>query len=86
MGSPVSPVITKIYIEHFEYLAIPMSPTLNKWWFRNRWTPLPRYPDHTLNSNESKVYRKLTHIDRYLDYNSNHPILAKLWITFTMSY
>ena len=32
----------------------------------------------TLNSIESTVYRKPTHRDRYLDYNSNHPISAKL--------
>ena len=34
MGSPVSPVIANIYIEQFESLAIPTSPTLTKWWFR----------------------------------------------------
>ena len=34
MGSPVSPVIANIYMEHFESLAIPTSPTLNKWWFK----------------------------------------------------
>ena len=34
MGSPVSPVIANIYMEHFESLAIPTSPTLIKWWFR----------------------------------------------------
>ena len=32
----------------------------------------------TSNSMESTVYRKPTHTDRYLDYNSNHPISAKL--------
>ena len=32
--SPVSLVITNIYNEHFETLAIPSSPTLIKWWFR----------------------------------------------------
>ena len=35
MGSPVSPVIANIYLEHFGSLAIPTSPTLIKWWFRN---------------------------------------------------
>ena len=34
MGSPVSPVITNIYMEHFESLAIPSSPILIKWWLR----------------------------------------------------
>ena len=31
MGSPVSPVIANIYMEYFESLAIPLSPTLMKW-------------------------------------------------------
>ena len=34
MGSPVSPVIANIYLEHFESLAIPTSLTCIKWWFR----------------------------------------------------
>ena len=34
MGSPVSPVIANTYMQHFESLAIPTSPTLIKWWFR----------------------------------------------------
>ena len=37
----------------------------------------------TPNSIESSVYRKPTHIDRYLDYNSNHPISAKLSVIHT---
>ena len=32
MGSPVSPVIANIYME---YLTIPSSPTLIKWWFKD---------------------------------------------------
>ena len=31
MGSPVSPVIANIYMEYFESLAIPSSPTLINW-------------------------------------------------------
>ena len=34
MGSPVSLFIANIYMEYFESLAIPSSPTLIKWWFR----------------------------------------------------
>ena len=34
LGSPVSPVIANIYMEHIESLAIPTSPTLIKWGFR----------------------------------------------------
>ena len=33
-GLAVSPVTANIYMEHFESLAIPLSPTLIKWWFR----------------------------------------------------
>ena len=38
----------------------------------------------TPNSIESTVYRKPTHTDRYLDYNSNHPISAKLFVIHTL--
>ena len=34
MGSPVSSVIANIYMEYFESLTIPTSPTLIKWWFK----------------------------------------------------
>ena len=111
MGSPVSPVIANIYMEYFESLAIPSSPTLIKWWFRyvddvhsaTRKDQVNKLQEHlnstdphikftielpetdglpfldtltkpTLNFTESAVYRKPTHTDRYLDYNSNHPI------------
>ena len=37
----------------------------------------------TPNSIESTVYRKPTHTDKYLDYNSNHPISAKLSVIHT---
>ena len=38
----------------------------------------------TLNSIKSTVYRKATHRDRYLDYNSNHPISTKLPVIHTL--
>ena len=40
----------------------------------------------TPNSIESTVYRKPTHTDRYLDYNSTHPISANLSIFHTLIY
>ena len=121
MGSPVSPVIVNIYMEHFEYLTIPTSLTLIKWWFKcvddihsaNRKDQVNKLQDHlnsidpyikftielpgkdglpfldtltkpTPNFIESTVYRKTTHTDRYLDYNPNHPISAKLSVILTL--
>ena len=121
MGSPVSPVISNIYMEYFESLGIPISPTLIKWWFRyvddvhsvTRKDQVNKLQEHlssvdphikftielpgidglpflvtltkpTPNSIESTVYRKPTHTDRYLEYNSNHPISAKLSVIHTL--
>ena len=121
MGSPVSYVITNIYMECLESLAIPTSPTLIKWWFRfgnyihsatkkdqvnklqehlNSIDPHIRFiielpgtdglpfldnlTNPTPNSIESTVYRKPTHTNRYLDYNSNHLISAKLSVIHTV--
>ena len=39
---------------------------------------------HTPNSIESTVYSKPTHTDRYLAYNSNHAISAKLSVIHTL--
>ena len=123
MGSPVSPVITNIYMEHFESVAIPSSPALIKWWFRyvddvysaTRKDQVNKLQEHlssldphikftiglpgtyglpfldtltkpTPNSIESTVYRKPTHTYKYLDYNSNHPISAKLSVIHTLTH
>ena len=120
MGSPVSPVFANIYIEYFESLAIPSSPTLIKWWFRfvddvhsvTRKDQVNKLQEHlisidpyikftielpgtdglpfldiltkpTPNSTESTVFRKTNHTNRYLDYNPNHPISAKLSVIHT---
>ena len=121
MGSLVYPAIANNYLEHFESLAIPTSPTLMKWWLRyvddihsaTRKDHLNKLQEHlnsiyphiiytkelpetdglpildtltkpAINSNESIVYRKLIHIDRYLDCNSNQPIPAKLSVIHTV--
>ena len=121
MGSPVSPVIVNIHMEHFESLAIPASPTLINCWFRyvydansatrkdqinklqeqlNSIDPhikfmiefpgtdglpfLDTLTKPTPNSIEFIVYRKPNHTGRHLDYNSSHPISAKLSIIRTI--
>ena len=121
MGSPVSPVTANIYMEHFEFLVIPTSPTLIRWWLRyvddvhsaTSIDQVNKLQEHLKsidphikfaielpgtdglpfqdilskpisNSIKSTVYRKPTHTDRYLDYNSNHPISAKLTVINTL--
>ena len=123
LGSPVSPVTANIYMELFESLAIPSSPTLTKWWFRyvddvhsaTRKDQVNKLREHlnsidphikftielpgtdglpfldtlikpTSNSIESTVYRKPTHTDRYIDYNSNHPTSANLSVIHTLTH
>ena len=108
-------------MDYFESLAIPLSPTLIKWWFRyvndvhsaTRKDQVNKLQEHlnsidphikftielpgtdglpfldtltksTSNSIEFTVYRNCTHTDRYLDYNSNHPISAKLSVMHTV--
>ena len=121
MGSPVSPVIANIYMEHFESLAISTSSTLIKWWFRyvddvhrtTRKDHINKLQEHlnsidpqirftielwgtdglpflnilvkpTPNSTEPTAYRKSTHTDRYLHYNSIHPTSANLSVIQTL--
>ena len=120
MGSPVSPIIANIYMEYFESLAIPTSPTFVKWYVDDvnsatRKDQVNKLQEHvnsidpyikftielpgtdqlpfldTLtklppNSIESTVYRKPNHTDRYLNYNSNHPISAKLSVIQTLTH
>ena len=69
MGSPVSPVIAKIYFEYFESLAIPSSPTLIKWWFR--------YVDDVHNATRkeqvNKLQKHLNSIDPHIKFTIDLP-------------
>ena len=69
MDSSVYPVIANIYLEHFESLAIPTSPTLIKWWFR--------YVDDVHNAIRkgqiNKLQEHLNYIDPYLKFTIEHP-------------
>ena len=69
MGSPVSAVIANIYMEYFETLAIPSSPTLIKWWFR--------YVDDvhsaTRKDQVSKFQEHLNSMDPYIKFTIKLP-------------
>ena len=69
MGSPVSPVIENIYMEYFESLAIPSSPTLIKWWFR--------YVDNVHNATRkdqvNKLQEHLNSIDPHIKFTIELP-------------
>ena len=112
MGSPCSPVVTNIYMEYFEDLALgPKLPIPVKDWKRyvddvfsiipkgnrdkmlqylNSINPhikftieqpnvpfLDTFPKPKGEGIAVSVYRKPTHMDRYMDFNSSHPISAK---------
>ena len=74
MGSPVSPVIANIYIEYFEFLAIPTSPTLIKLWFR--------YVDDvhsaTRKDQVNKFQEHLNSIDPYIKFTTELPRTDRL--------
>ena len=123
MGSPVTPVIENIYLEHFESLPIPTSLTWIRWWFKyfddihsaTRKIQVNKHQEQlnsislyikctielpetdglllldtltkpTPSCIESIVYRKPTNTDRCIDYNSNHPISAKLSVIHYLIY
>ena len=69
MGSSVSHVIANIYMEYFESLAIPSSPTLIKWWFR--------YVDdvHSLSRKDqvNKLQEYLNSIDPHIKFTIELP-------------
>ena len=66
MGSPVSPVIVNIYMEYFESLAIPTSPTLIRWCFR--------YVDDILSATRKYQVNKLQEHLNSIDPHIKFPI------------
>ena len=54
------------------------------YWFISGLPFLDTLTKPTPNSIQSTVYRKPSHTDRYLDYNCNHPISAKLSVIHTL--
>ena len=124
MGSPVSPIVANLFMEHLENQALSTALNPPKLWIRyvddtfiilkkdhfdeftnhiNTIHPsikftseveiegqLPmldvlftRQPDKHL---KCKVYRKKTHTDQYLHFDSHHPLQHKLGVIRTLQY
>ena len=84
MYTPVSPVIGNIYMGYFEELALgPECPIATPWWKRYVDIKCSPNSDDTLHTS---VYRKTTHNDCYLDWNSNYQISAMKAVFHVLIY
>ena len=67
--SSASPIISSIYLEHFEALAIPTSPLLIKWWFRY----VEYVHSATRKDQVNKLQGHLTSIDPHIKFTIELP-------------
>ena len=84
MGSPISPLIANLFMEEFKVKALnstphpPLIAKVHRWHFCHpggRMQPTTTTgPNNTLTT---WVYRRPTHIDQYLHWDSKHFIMAK---------
>ncbi|XP_072051992.1 uncharacterized protein [Amphiura filiformis] len=123
MGSPISPIISNLYMENFERVALSTFNGIgpSKWyryvddtWVLIKACELDRFFNHInqvdpnikftqegLSDNKLafldclvhveedlslsvSVYRKQTHTDQYLQFDSNHPLIQKLGVVKTL--
>jgi hypothetical protein len=88
MGSPLSPVVENLFMEHFERKALDSFPHKPKWWLRfvcasPSWMCLPQ--KNKTGSLGHHVYRKETHTDRYLHVESHHHPAQKIGVIKTLA-
>ena len=69
MGSPASPVIANIYMEYFESLDIPSSPTLIMWWFRH----VDDVHSATMKDQVNQLHEHLNSIDPHIKFTIELP-------------
>ncbi|KAL9983165.1 hypothetical protein ACROYT_G005298 [Oculina patagonica] len=89
MGSPVSATIANLVMEFVEDRAISTAPHPPRWWYSevegdDGLSFLDTTTTRVNGRIQVNVYRKPTHTDKYLDFNSHHPTQHKRSVVNTL--